>query len=357
MDRQGIIALSEGVLTEITKAINESLYSEIGGTLSLRWSAGTLNAQAQSNSDLTAEPDHIITIGYDLLLKIYEVIDEYCLFIENKEENDLLAEIFENDPQIFELIPQGYSPDHVRNNIFLGAITWIYFHELTHLIQEHGVVRPAQKCNNIFSIITEFDIRADDVNLIGRESAIYHLTELAADHGATLMCLYEAIRQAEPAGHDLENLLQLIVAGVVCVMYQFNTKKSMSLNDEPMGTHPHPLVRLELTLPIFQERLYTPNSEERNNFVYKVNQVATSVTIYWLKHIWKYPNLLEYTPFLSGTVNRPSGSDYLQKLFDVWDEIRPVIKEIRRHGDPSGIDLLNFTEEYRGLVQQNREQR
>jgi hypothetical protein len=320
MNTQEIIALSESVLTDHVTNVNESLYSEIGGSLSLQWTTGSLNAQAESRSDLTKAPEHIIKISYDLLLEIYEMICEYCFFIERGDESNLFAEMFKNDSQVFDLIPQGYSSDQVRRNMFLGAITWIYFHEFTHLVQEHGTIRARQQ-DIIGSIINEFDISANDENLVGRKSAIYHLTELAADNGATQICLYEAIRHSDLAGHDLEDLLQLIVAGIAIVMYIFNDKKSMTLQDEPKGTHPHPLVRLEHTIPILQERLYAPDTERRKNFVYKVNQVTTSVTIFWLKHIWYYPNLLEYTPFLAGTVNSRFGCVYFQNLFGVWDEI------------------------------------
>lgn len=346
--------LATSVLSLICKGLNDGLYRKIGGKVSIQWQTlQKVDAWADSRSNLTEPADHVIGIDYELIRQVYDDIDQYCTFIENNTDDALFELLFEKDDEVFELIRSDWSGSEVRENMFMGAITWVFFHELTHLLQEHGVVRGSVGSQSEL-LIHEFNINQDMSILRGRAACISHATELAADYGATVWCVTELIRQYCPSfdgnsdcDENLQKTLQLFVGGISCLFYRFYGKAPSFFESQPSGAHPHPIVRLETTVPIIYELLTDNNSAERKNLVFRFSQTSTSVGVFWLKYIYNSsirPELL----FLEGTVNRDGGREYLTEIVNVWDEIKPLILNNQRWS--SDLYLLGFSDVHRSMI-------
>ena len=118
-------------------------------------------------------------------------------------------------------------------NIFVAAITWVFFHELGHLMQEHGVIRAefgsTAEGPGLAADIQDFEASGDDV-LIGREAVVSHATELAADFEAMNFYVAELIRHVsdptfasvEARTEVLAGLVYVMLCGLSLVFFRFN---------------------------------------------------------------------------------------------------------------------------------------
>lgn len=343
-----IYEVARQLLNTITNDLNESgVYSEIDGTLSLQWDTRPyVNAWAISMTDTDEPAQHIVGIHYELVKQVFNDIDSYCSYIESGFDDELLNEFFQSDDVIYDLIRTDWTGDEVRKNMFIGAITWVYFHEMTHLLQEHGKVR-SMVDGSLDSFINEVNL--DDVdNLNERSAAISHVTELAADYGATVWCIGELLRHYGTELNDnMQRNMQMFASGISCMFYRLYGENPSVPKDKAAGTHPHPLVRLETVLPLIYEVMAEINTPERKELVIRCNQAAVSVGVYWIRTCYgSYPS--GESVFVQGTINREGGKDYLNEIINTWDELAPLILSNQRFDLP--YHLLKFSDQYRSMV-------
>ena len=350
-----IVQFAENIIRTITKDLNESLYSEPNSSLSVSWKRNdSFNASAIPKSKLNEPPVDIITINYGLAVQMYRDIDEYCTYIESGFDNKSFSFFF-RDHLDKSILPTNFEPKDYRKNIFISALTWVYFHELAHLNQEH-VYTLNSLLNNKYSEYEEFNID-NSKSFKGRNANIHHVLELAADFEAIQVCISELIRHFK--GNELKEAIGTFVTGISCAIYKTHSLGMSDLNSEVTGSHPPPIVRLEQILPQIWETLDLLEQKKainikasRSELVHQCERSSLTSGFFWFRKRHIHPDQL--TDFLHcETVNRVGGRNYLQTIISTWDEIEPEINKNRR--DKKGLRILTFTKKYRDLVFDNSE--
>lgn len=352
MDNSEIINLGCDVFSKIKADLNEDLYSELNGEISIHWSVDRLfYAHAASDPKVGESPRHFICITYDTLILLYRDIEDYYSYIEYGADNGKFDVVFQN----FEYPKTLSAPaakEHCCKNMFISGITWILFHELGHLIQEHGHVRSLYNCDEGIEII---DCAANDnkrkIILSGKASAVSHVTEMAADFYAVISCLRALTRHFE--GRELEAEIRSFTSALALVLYRFHGNNSYAKTEVPEGTHPQPLIRLEQTMPLVFE-IYS-NFEllkaKKSNLTRLDLVNITSWSSFTVGFFWLRKNRQKDIPddyFISGSRQRPGMTEYHKVILATWDEIKPIIDKVKRIDDP--IAELQFSDHYRKFL-------
>lgn len=351
MDDIAINNLAMDIISSITRDLNESLYSNISGTLSVNWVRdGNFNASAQSISGVNQPPVHRINMHFELVRQLFRDIEEYCDYVESECDKAIFDELFKDDPEYKEILPSNFAKADYRKNIFISSLTWVFFHELAHLNQEHGHIR-SQVLESDNYLIHECNINNSKM-LEGEAAAISHTTEMAADFEAVCTCITELIRHFK--GNDLEDSVGTFVCALSCAIYKIHGTESLSINPKPEGTHPPPIVRLEHILPQIWEIFSLPSLQSkigvnlsRSELVHLCDRIATTVGLFWSRKHLIVPE--KWGEFLhAGTINKTEGKEYMRIIINTWDEIEPEISRNKRFNNT--FSLLTFTEQYRNLV-------
>ncbi|WP_332771618.1 hypothetical protein [Pseudomonas sp. ESBL1] len=354
-----VYELAHVVLSQITDEINDEHYAPSGGLLSLSWSAAQgFNAWAESDTIEGGPPQHKIVLHYELARLLYRDAEGFCKFASEKHTQDWLKEAF-NDT-IYPGLPAIFTREDCVRNMFFASLTWVYFHELGHLAQEHGFVRKASRNDPVQRIIQELDA-SGALPLKGRAAEISHVTELAADFEATTYCLLEMARQflrgplvSNEEGADLFVAgVYLLACSMSCIFYRFNNGRRISSELPIVGSHPHPIYRLEINVPhayelaemIINGASFNANRKE---LVIKTKQAADLGALYH-NYFLNDGNSTYTNLFVKGLPQRPEFRAYSQRLIDLWDEILPEIMNRRHFGTPLG--LLQFTPQYRAVLE------
>lgn len=258
MDNIEINLFVGDVISRITSDLQDSIYTDIvNGELKISWSTeNTVNAWATStySSDNNENKiQHKITISYELVNQLYQHSKMYHEFmVVNQDSNNFLHLFQNNNPK--PKLPEFNSLEDSIKNMLLGGITWIYFHELGHLMQEHGYIR--EKFSSVplsSSYIAESYSNSSQSQ--GKNSSISHATEFAADFEAVDYCIKELIRHfltwkeiekneiSEDSRHAFLSTLSLFVCGLTCTMYLFYGNKKNNLTSLPEGSHPEPIIQ------------------------------------------------------------------------------------------------------------------
>lgn len=374
MTDQEIYELASHVLTSIVSDLSKGIYTELGGSLTLSWSTKPkVSAWAESLGSIENPPQHRIVISYELARQFYRDAEDYYEFAANQLLEDRFQLFFQN------LNPKPELPAHIAKidgirNMFIGGLTWVFFHELGHLMQEHGYVRTsfgtAQPTTHIE------DCESDGTEILeGRAAIISHATEIAADIEATNLCMIELARHfltevmaseeedavgvvTERANKEHSFLefrcnLHLVVCGISCAFYRFHGLKPFAPDRAPINSHPTPIRRLEVCLPNIFEKLDFGGVGEklhglnRSQLVDLCTGAAYSVGFFWL---WRYAQKSgipeHFMP--KGLLQDPFKETYWSAIVNAWDEIEPTIIKIRRFGSKLGI--LSFTPAFRAQV-------
>ncbi|MFW7270240.1 hypothetical protein ACMAUO_20180 [Gluconacetobacter sp. Hr-1-5] len=360
-----IYELAYEVLGGITHELNEGIYAQLGGTLSIAWSEEEIyGAYASSLGQSDKPPKHSITVYYEFVRQVWRDVEKFCEFLRSWPEGadtDKLYELFDNR----EKLPICFNEEEHVRNMFVAAITWVYFHELAHLMQEHGIIRyefgprgdAAKQTTDVH------DCEVSHHKLInGREALVSHVTELAADFEATNFYVMELIRHLiDPGFADdqerpevFSGTLYLMVCGLSLVFFRFNGNKPIVPIAAVEGSHPKPLTRLEFLLPQICENLdldifrtEAGHALDRRQLVLLCTKAAFSATLYWSMTNTENREFDDRF-MLKGIYSSPTILQYLQPIVGIWDEMLPRIKEVRRFGLPRG--LMNFTDTYRARI-------
>ena len=346
-----IYDLATDVISSIAADLNENLYSKINGTLSVCWLGDDkFNASAQSRSSVDEPPFHIVNMYFGLTRQLYRDIEEYCAYIESERDKPIFDTLFGSHHKYKELIPSSFSKAESKENMFISALTWVFFHEIAHLNQEHGHIR-SQILQSDNHLIDECNVHKSE-NLEGKAAAIYHTTEMAADFEAVYICIKELVRHFK--GIDLENSIGSFACALSCALYKFHGIKPLNTDSAPKGTHPSAIVRLEHLLPHIWEFFDVAAVQSlgeiklsRSELVYICELHSVTVSLFWFRK-----QLLteeKFSEFLhTRTIDRTGGREYMQTIINTWDEIESEINKNKRFDDP--FTLLRFTEQYRKLV-------
>lgn len=353
-----IYNIAADILNKITQGVRNEFYvKKLGGSLRFSFSEEPrVTAWASSKGDPTLHPDHEVVFSYELVRQLYRQIEGYYGFATSTllEEKEPLTTLLKH------LDPRPKLPDHTSKNdviliMFISAITWVFFHELGHLDQEHGHIRSLFGGKGSKTLVE--DCAADDKETLkGQAAAVSHVTEFAADVHATVFSLLvlkqnflfreeatEAKRQK-----DFKDNLYLMVCGMSSVFYLFNGERPLDPVKETEGSHPTPIRRLELCVPNIYERLDLDgklHGMSRKELVHLCVGAAESVGYYWL---WPYVNPETIKYLIGGVLQDPYKTSYWKEIVLAWDKVKPEIENIRRFGD--GLSMLSFTDKLRAEI-------
>lgn len=352
MENTEINDLATDVLSKVTALINANLYTDLGGELSCHWNLKNyFYACASVGSEIDEPPKHCITLSYETAVLLYRDIEVYYQYIDTGADNSMFDKLFK-DFEYPKTLSIHSDKDLCCKQMFISGITWIFYHELGHLIQEHGYIRSQYNCHEGTEIV---DCASNDFEktsmLSGQASAVSHVTEMAADYYATYTCLMALLLHFE--GEELEAETISFASVLALVLYRFHGVNSYERTEVPVGTHPQPLIRLEQTMPLIFELYSILDLEnekkirlDRAYLLHITSWSAFTVGIYWLKK--NDQSVIPEDFMMSGSFQRPGMLEYHRVMVDIWDEIKPKIDEIKR--DDSPYAELQFSDNYRKVL-------
>lgn len=358
-----IYELASRVIGDITRELNEDTYAKLGGELTITWrEEKKFGAFASTLSEADKPPKHRVTMHYELVRQVWRDAEDLCKFLRGIPKDSDVDKLYDFYGDRIKL-PKCFHDEDLVKNMFVAAITWVYFHEIGHLMQEHGVIRAefAEGCGDAVQTTDVHDFEAShEKRLVGREALVSHVTELAADFEAMHFYVFELLRHVvDPDFVDdqkrtevLSGLIYLMVCGLSLLFFRFNGNQPILPTAVIEGSHPNPLVRLEINVPqIFESldmlRKVVDHGLNRKQLVLLCAKAALSATLYWSmtkteKHEFDDRFLLK------GLLTNPVVLQYLQPIVVCWDEMLPRVKEIRRFGSPLG--LMTFTDSFRTRI-------
>ena len=360
-----IYQLASQVLGDLTHELDQGIYAQLGGELSINWRQEKIfGAYASSPGESDKPPKHSVTVYYEFVRQVWRDAEDFCKFLRSIPEGTDVDNLYDFYGDRVKLPTCFNDEGHVRN-IFVAAITWVYFHEIGHLMQEHGVIRDefGARDGGAKQTTDVYDFEASkDIPIIGREALVSHVTELAADFEATHFYVSELLRhirdphfvEDEARAEVFSGLIYLMVCGLSLVFFRFNGNQPILPTAIVDGSHPKPLTRLEIIVPQIFESLDLSMAKEvggydldRRQLVLLCGKAAFSATLYW--SMTKTENHeLDNRFMLKGLLTNPIVLQYLQPIVENWDEISPRVKELRRFGSPLG--LMAFTDSFRKRI-------
>lgn len=333
------------------------------GKLSIAWREGeSFNASAKILNNLSEPPNHQIILNYYLVKELYKDVIAYHEFAENIHYHPHILELL-NSLSEMPLLPEAFTKKDNINNMFMASLTFVFFHELGHLMQQHGRIRATFSENSIEDLmVNECDVDNSTL-LTGKQAAVSHTTELAADSSAVSRCIfelmgqfsYESIVGEDDKGPLFLGAVQLFVSGVSSLFYRFRGVESGCLEQTPLGTHPLPLMRLELNLPHIYEMLSFPVIDEimehrldREGIVRLVSKAAYSGAFFWLVRSADISTGIPENYLFKGLLESEESKRYIECIIATWDEIEPIIDSYNLDDMP--FAKLSFTDQLRVKV-------
>ena len=354
MEKQQIIELSAVIMEEIAQRLNNTWYQKLQGRIQIRWTnKPAYNAWALSNSAVNEPPDHTIVLTHNLALTIYEDAMHYCRIAQSELIKPHFKPIFGKTFKGEETtLPIEFDVEDCQHIMFVAAFTWVIFHELGHLTQEHGVIRRR------FAEIKTHQLEIADCEIFGEhtldQSAIgcFHATELAADFEAIDWCILDLMTTFSEEQYIPS--VYMLVCGISCVTHRFYDGQPLDSEGKLFGTHPNPILRMEFILPHIVELLDSDIVREKTNHQTDrtalsdlLSKAAYSSVFYWNIRFQSdaetAANLL-----VKGMVEKSEVQLHLREIIRVWDTLSPVVKKVRRFGPP--LSIMDFTDEIRNKL-------
>ncbi|WP_180034275.1 hypothetical protein [Acinetobacter sp. YH12233] len=331
------------VLLAITKDLNKGLYSKYEIDLQLVFST---EDKISAHAKILDNGTHCIVISYELIKALYNDALGFCNFIRENSSNINFLNFFDGLLE-FPLLPTSFTFEDNINNMFLNSLTWIYFHELGHLVQKHGVIR-----GNVLDI-QEYNVNDDSSEVKNEVASLYHVTEIAADFYGVNIVIRELFRHWYGRTNLFLDSNYIFVCGITLCFYRFYGKRSLIFNSHPQGTHPHPIIRAELALPAITEQIdmimksHLPPFMDRKMLVHFLNRAGLSASLYWYSRYEMDPSdLLSFV--MKGVLNREETKTYMRTIISTWDSISSIIET--NSLDNNKFSLLQFSDQFRSLL-------
>lgn len=338
-----IYDLAANVLSAINADVNESHYTEVDSELKINFGIkNEINASASVLSGVGKPKVHSIDITYLFLKTLYRDIEKYFQYMYSGIDEELVNMMW-TESEHFNKMLSLTSENNCIQNTFISSITWVYFHELGHLSQDHGRIRGLYSDNEI-NIMSEMFIDGGS-ELTSYKSTLWHATELAADFFSTTLCVYELCRHFNSS--NIYAAINFLSIGLPIVLFRLQGSSFYVEQGAPAGSHPNPLTRLELMAPLIYEVLSSPNTEERRKLVHICGVSVYSVSLFWTRSIYNEPIYQDHF-MLHGIVNKDDILQYLGYIIPVWDEISKDINDNFNFGPKRMV--LEFSDNLRSSV-------
>jgi hypothetical protein len=339
-----IYALAARIGLNIKGQLDNIWYNGSGISFQITWSPSpTLQASASVTPSIEAPTRHTITLTYALVELIYQEAFDFSMFSMKRNETSMSSKIH-TIPSQFELL-------QAAEFMFESGITFIIFHELGHINQNHGLIRAKYGSSNTTDLqINEFDIHNNENLKKNVEySTICHATELAADFEAQnwmARSLHSMFK-----GADFKDHAYLQCSIVSCIMLVFNGTNPCQIDSTPMGSHPTPLLRMDLWVKAYAELAYIfVPAIDKKELTKCFMDASFLALLKWMTRR-QLPENPQYTDFFKGAVAHQNYNCYMRKVVNLWTHEYQQARNHRRYGSP--LAVLYFTNEIRSLIRAN----
>ncbi|MFV8530395.1 hypothetical protein [Ralstonia pseudosolanacearum] len=328
------------------------LYEGTGIELSIGW-LNDFHLRACAYEPETG--NHKIEISYGLVIWLYHQAHIFTAIAETeyfkKEYGWAFSGIHSGSAN---LLPLGTTAAQCCDLMFDTVLEWVFMHELAHHAQSHLKIRSAHSSTSSVEIVDEAYVVGAPLP-IGREAAISHATEIAADHEAIVHLLpYRAYGNKDGLLPKTE--VFMLVCGLVCLFNKFNGSSTNFPSPVPVGSHPHPAVRFSLARSAIMGVLSHPDFITRNA-PWALDNENTFLMIgdaYTLGAIIGFEldgrSAAESMAFVQSTniENRPDTKAYLGTMFSTLQELKPEIE--REYIFPLAPKLPIITKDWENLI-------
>ena len=324
-------------ITEYTqKAYSERHYSRLGVRLRTVWLP---TEEFRASAYISKDGDHEIRLSYGSAIDIYRdafVLSETCKRVLTEKVFDPIFDLLSYGNLRKDVLPKGLTPTDAKITIIRLMTGWLYLHEQAHLLQRYGDVA-GEAGAALFSNDGEIlDSKTDPTGgSAGRQAAVRHAFELAADYEAT-----SSLIVGETAAGMSEADLWCFAAGLMCMFQRFYGGSSAAIDDSPIGTHPHPAVRMRMAMSKVESLFAIPEVAKTVGWANRpgharavMEHAVYTANVYW--HL-RYLGLKARTPFLDAVVAaQVVPKPYQDAIFEIWRELRPkIVKGHLGDGEP-----------------------
>ena len=328
------------------------LYKGTGSELSIGWLHDFgLRACAYEQEPST----HKIEISYGLVIWLYRQAHIFTTISESeyfkKEYGWAFSGIHSDSAN---LLPLGMTAAQCRDLIFDTVLEWVFMHELAHHAQSHLKIRSTHSSTSNVEIVDKAYVAGEPI-LVGREAAISHATEIAADHEA-IVHLLPYLASENKGGLLPKTEVFMLVCGLVCLFNKFYGSSTNFPSPVPIGSHPHPAVRFSLARSAIMGVLSHPDFITRNApwALDSENTFSMIGDAYTLGAIIGFEldgrSSAESVAFVQSTniENRPDTKTYLGTVFSTLQELKPEIE--REYIFPLAPKLPILTKDWEDLI-------
>lgn len=268
---------------------------------------------------------HKILLNDGLLEKLDHVSAECASYTATRTEGSVSGIV----KQVF----SKYVRRDTRQLIFVFCLSFVFFHEVGHLNQQHRRLRDSRTSGFDNEDFTEA-FNWSDIP-IGEEALFRQVLELAADHEGICRSLDLVLAWSGPPDkrtHHPEYLLWIAMLSLTLVFHVFQGTRAPLTPLPARGIHPQPSARMifliRATLDNVRRRAVHFNAMDDAKLEHTVEDGIIAASQFW--HGWfdKLPR--DRVPQLHRHLQEP---DFFQQwdeeITRVWNEVAPQLNEQR----------------------------
>lgn len=335
-----LIDLAYMIADEVKDRLCRQWYTAAGVELNIRWiPTNDIHAVAAVEPSPEDVQRHVITLSYGLLGQIYSNAFEFARFAQPGPDGGTLHGT--------QPLPGRFDMLHAAELMFISGVSFVIYHELGHLNQNHGAIRTRYGSDSTNSI-SEFQV-AGEAELTGDQAAISHATELAADFEALD---WLAMMLGPYKGDELLDHAYLQCAIVSCIMLMFNGGRPARMDAMPSGTHPPSLLRMDFWVRLYAERMAMLSQQlgvsNGPQAILKFLDDSSFLALLSCLTRLGCTDDPEYRDFCKGSTTHPNYKSYMSRVINIWSQHDDEARSSRRLGGV--LSVLYFSDEHREMV-------
>lgn len=350
--------------------LEKAAYAPNNGQISLHWLDSRF-VEAFASSRPGANIDHIIAISYPMVSTLWRdsiSFGNYASRLFGADTEDEVKAIFDLyktsgrmlKPQSL-VLPDGVTFEQCVDTTFSLGLTWLFYHEASHLMQNHGQIRRSAMQSGFDD---SQDLRVDEFHAYGNEkplteyqSWIWHVTELAADYEGTIYAIrtmyFQNLAKVHAGIRDTPTIswkeLWMLLIAVALVFFRFWEASKRDFVVRAEGTHPHPGIRYRLIQDYIFDNFNALRVSGGAIIAVSPDQLSEiaddafiSAVMFWAARYEADESMK--SSFLEVALgSRPEIKPYLSKASAVWSDVRK--DAISNHLIPSDRHVMDLSDD------------
>lgn len=333
-------AMAGEVVSFTKEAYSNRHYEAAGKNLRIAWRESERFTAAALED---AHGDHVIELAYGTAIEIYRdafVFPETCQRVFPGANYDPIYDLLSYGNRREDVLPEGLTPLDAKILITQYSLQWLYLHEQAHLFQNHRTAATRFGSINLLGNKMGIDDSENQTQPIsGRDAALRHAFEFAADYEATtLLVLKHGTEKLTPAK------LWCWTAAMMCMFMRFYNRSHLSVDSEPIGSHPHPALRMRMVARKIEDTLLRPHFAEKMGWIggalyarRVMDHAIYSADLYWHMRYFELEKPATFLDYAVALANVPEA--YQKAVDEAWDTVRPFV--VRNHmGEGEGVTMF-----------------